>query len=153
MSLAAWYVCRAAPVSRTPASRIALSALSAAVLAASVWAILGEQWWRALGAVGVVDDARPPPGLFEWLFALGGLTYLLSVTLHYVWQAFEDSAIAARQALEAAIAQRDAELRALRAQLDPHFLFNSLNSIAGLIGADPGKARLMCQMLGDFLRD
>src|SRR4029078_8405340 len=48
---------------------------------------------------------------------------------------------------------RDAELRALRAQLDPHFLFNSLQSISALTTADPQAARRMCLLLAAFLRD
>jgi len=47
---------------------------------------------------------------------------------------------------------RDAELASLRQQLQPHFLFNSLNSISALIGTQPEKARNMIQQLSDFLR-
>jgi two-component system, LytTR family, sensor kinase len=47
---------------------------------------------------------------------------------------------------------RDAELTNLRQQLQPHFLFNSLNSINALIGIQPEKARMMVQQLSDFLR-
>ena len=47
---------------------------------------------------------------------------------------------------------REAELKTLRAQIDPHFLFNSLHSINGLIGADPAAARRMTVLLGEFLR-
>jgi two-component system, LytTR family, sensor kinase len=47
---------------------------------------------------------------------------------------------------------RDAELASLRQQLQPHFLFNSLNSINALIGTQPSKARNMVQQLSDFLR-
>jgi LytS/YehU family sensor histidine kinase len=47
---------------------------------------------------------------------------------------------------------RDAELASLRQQLQPHFLFNSLNSINALIGTQPEKARNMVQQLSDFLR-
>jgi len=46
----------------------------------------------------------------------------------------------------------EAELRALRAQVDPHFLFNTLNTIAGLITSDPAKAELMTERLADFFR-
>jgi two-component system LytT family sensor kinase len=47
---------------------------------------------------------------------------------------------------------KDAELFKLRQQLQPHFLFNSLNSINALIGVRPGEARKMVQQLSDFLR-
>lgn len=47
---------------------------------------------------------------------------------------------------------RDAELYKLRQQLQPHFLFNSLNSISALIGSDPSLARNMIHQLSDFLR-
>jgi LytS/YehU family sensor histidine kinase len=47
---------------------------------------------------------------------------------------------------------REAELASLRQQLQPHFLFNSLNSINALIGSKPHEARVMVQQLSDFLR-
>lgn len=47
---------------------------------------------------------------------------------------------------------REAELNKLRQQLQPHFLFNSLNSISALTGSQPEKARHMIQQLSDFLR-
>lgn len=47
---------------------------------------------------------------------------------------------------------REAELYKLRQQLQPHFLFNSLNSISALTGSQPEKARHMIQQLSDFLR-
>jgi two-component system, LytTR family, sensor kinase len=47
---------------------------------------------------------------------------------------------------------REAELSRLRQQLQPHFLFNSLNSISALVGSQPERARHMIQQLSDFLR-
>lgn len=47
---------------------------------------------------------------------------------------------------------KEAELFKLRRQFQPHFLFNSLNSISALIGSDPRKARHMIYQLSDFLR-
>lgn len=47
---------------------------------------------------------------------------------------------------------KEAELNKLRQQLQPHFLFNSLNSISALTGSQPEKARYMIQQLSDFLR-
>ena len=51
-----------------------------------------------------------------------------------------------------ALMVREAELQKLQLQLQPHFLFNSLNSINALILVDPSKARDMVQQLSDFLR-
>ena len=47
---------------------------------------------------------------------------------------------------------KEAELATLRQQLQPHFLFNSLNSINALIGSKPEEARKMIQQLSDFFR-
>ena len=47
---------------------------------------------------------------------------------------------------------KDAELAQLRQQLQPHFLFNSLNSIHALVLASPQRARDMVLLLSDFLR-
>jgi two-component system LytT family sensor kinase len=52
--------------------------------------------------------------------------------------------------LESALAR--AQLRALQAQLQPHFLFNTLNTIASLIPEDPAAAEEMVESLGDLLR-
>src|SRR5207302_2096928 len=47
---------------------------------------------------------------------------------------------------------REAELRAFKAQVDPHFLFNSLNAVASMCGSRPLEAREMAQRLADFFR-
>jgi LytS/YehU family sensor histidine kinase len=72
--------------------------------------------------------------------------------MHYVIIGFERSNESERQAFELRLLAQDAELRALRAQIDPHFLFNSLNSISALTASDPAKARTMTLMLADFFR-
>ena len=153
VSLSAWYLCRAMPLARTSAVRVATTALLAALVTASLWAAAGRAWWQVLMRLELAERPTSAAALTSLVVGLGALAYLLSVTVHYLLQAFEESAAAARKALEADVAHREAELRALRAQVDPHFLFNSLNSISGLIVPDPERARLMCQLLADFLRD
>ena len=153
VSLSAWYVCRAMPLDRTSALRVTVTALVAALVTASLWAAAGRIWWQLLVRLGIANGTASATALTSLVVGLGALAYLLSVTVHYLLQAFEESAAATRKALEAEVAHREAELRALRAQVDPHFLFNALNSISGLIVPDPERARLMCQLLADFLRD
>jgi LytS/YehU family sensor histidine kinase len=153
VSLSAWYLCKAMPLSRTSALRIGATALGAAAITASLWAGLGRWWWQLLAASAFDLPQDRMVELFTLLLGLGALGYLLAVTVHYVLQASEASALADRRALEAQVAHRDAELRALRAQVDPHFLFNCLNSVVGLIGTNPEQARQMSLRLAEFLRD
>ena len=54
--------------------------------------------------------------------------------------------------MELRLLAQDAELRALRSQINPHFLFNSLNSVSALTVQDPQGARSMTLRLADFLR-
>jgi LytS/YehU family sensor histidine kinase len=86
------------------------------------------------------------------LLGLGVALFLLTSALNYLLMAVGASQLALRRALQFEIASREAELRALRAQIHPHFLFNSLNSINALIAAKPEDARRLCVRLGDFLR-
>lgn len=56
------------------------------------------------------------------------------------------------RAVELAASLAEARLHALRMQLQPHFLFNSLNAIAALMHEDPDRAESMIEALADFLR-
>src|SRR5215470_5167052 len=60
---------------------------------------------------------------------------------------------ATARAREAERLRAVAELARLRANLQPHFLFNTLNTVAGLVGDEPREARRLIGVLGDLLRD
>ena len=95
------------------------------------------------------DDAA---GILGLLIFAGAIGISLAVLGHYLAGAFERSRNAERRALELQVLAREAELKSLRAQLDPHFLFNSLNSVAALIGNDTAAARQMCFLMAQFFR-
>lgn len=71
--------------------------------------------------------------------------------------ALEESRLAALRAqkheIEAQQLRSAAELARLRSQLEPHFLLNTLNTVAGLVTQDPDEARRLIACLGDLLRD
>jgi two-component system LytT family sensor kinase len=69
-----------------------------------------------------------------------------------LWYSQQDHKETEKRKSEAEKLARDAELYNLRQQLQPHFLFNSLNSINALIGFKPDEARKMIHQLSDFLR-
>lgn len=81
-------------------------------------------------------------------FLLIGIMTMISI----VWYNWEEQKENEERKSNAEKLAKDAELFKLRQQLQPHFLFNSLNSINALIGSKPGEARKMIQQLSDFLR-
>ena len=151
--LAAWYPCQATPLKTSGALRLFSTHGAAALLTAGVWVILASAWARALRAVGF-------PAAFDRfgqqapaLFVTGALLFTLSIFAHYLLISYEAARLSETRSLELNVLARDAQLDALRAQVNPHFLFNSLHSIASLIGSDQAGARRMCVLLADFLRD
>lgn len=79
------------------------------------------------------------------------LTLLVTVSFYSVafYREMLNKMKIAQELREAAV---EAELRALRAQVNPHFLFNTLNAIAALIASDPKRAEMMVQRLSEVFR-
>jgi hypothetical protein len=152
--LASWYLCRALPVPETAPARLVATYGPAALVSSGLWTVIGHgiAWAVAFGAgrPAIVEAYRRQVPI---LLIVGILLFLLAVAVHYLLAAFEASRLAERRALELQVLAGQAELRALRAQVDPHFLFNSLHSISALTTADPAGARRMCLLLGEFLRN
>ena len=69
-----------------------------------------------------------------------------------LWYRQQENSQAEKRKSAAEKLARDAELYKLRQQLQPHFLFNSLNSISALAGSQPEQARKMIHQLSEFLR-
>jgi len=144
--LSAWYPCRALRPHAEPIARIVITHLASAVVAAALWAGVAAGIFGALPLTGSIAPALPA------VFALGLVLYLLAVALYYVVLAVDAARQAEAREAEAYVLAGKAELRALKAQINPHFLYNSLNSISALTSVDPGKAREMCVQLAGFLR-
>jgi two-component system, LytTR family, sensor histidine kinase AlgZ len=152
-TLPTWFLCRALPLHHAKTFRV----FSVQGTAAAVWSLalviaiklLAEFFglfaaWRRLP-----DEVSRAEGA---LFAVGALFYLLVATFHYVLAEFELRREAVEREGALAVQAQRAELQALRAQVHPHFLFNSLNTVSALIGYDPAKAREACVLLAEYLR-
>jgi two-component system, LytTR family, sensor histidine kinase AlgZ len=153
ISLPAWYSCRIAPVDRAPLWRLLVTHVVAAQLLSFLWVGLGKLIAHALSFFPSMQgiEARFTERI-AIVYASGCVFYLLAVSFHYVSLAQETAHELEARAMQTSIQARDAELKALKAQINPHFLFNSLNSISALTSIDPSRARDMCVLLGDFLR-
>ncbi len=85
-------------------------------------------------------------------FGIGFLLIACMAMISVVWYTLADQEEHEKRQAEQDKLTREAELYKLRQQLQPHFLFNSLNSISALVGGNPVQARTMIQQLSDFLR-
>jgi sensor histidine kinase YesM len=153
LCLAAWYPCRATPIEQSSVARLVLTHFTAAVLVSTFWVHLAKELALGLARWGGFSGLdRRLAQFIPLLWVTGVLLYELSVTFYYAVIAQQASQEAQERALEARVLARDAELKALRAQVNPHFLFNCLHSISALTSVDAAKAREMCILLADFLR-
>jgi hypothetical protein len=153
ISMSTWYVCRTTPLRRTELLPAAFNLAAAGVLSAAFWYGVGRAWTLVLVRGAGWAELEPryrADGVL--VFELGLLLYALSLAVNYIVIGVQESREAERQILHTQVLAREAELRALRAQIDPHFLFNALNSVSALTTVDPPAARRMCVLLSDYLR-
>ncbi|MCX6334819.1 MAG: histidine kinase [Bacteroidia bacterium] len=89
---------------------------------------------------------------FPYRIGSGVFIYGLTVLTYFLFASMTN--LAEKKAREAKLESlvRETELKMLRSQINPHFLFNSLNSISSLTVTDPEKARTMVIKLSDFMR-
>src|ERR1700684_1115035 len=153
LCLSAWYSCRGRLPDKFTMGRLLATHITTGFFAAIIWTFAAAGLAHGLSKTtmfaGLSQRFRPEIPL---IFCTGILLYLLSVAFYYIVISFEASRDAEARVMKASVLARDAELKALKAQVNPHFLFNSLNSISALTSSDPAKAREMCLLLADFLR-
>jgi two-component system sensor histidine kinase AlgZ len=151
--LASWYPVRSIPLATANPFRLIATHLVGASVSSILWVLAGQTWSSLLASLDAGGIAAASYSqLAPFLFGFGVLLFILSVVINYLFIAAEASRESEHKALELEVLAREAELRALKAQIHPHFLFNSLNSISALTTTDPAGAREMCVRLADFLR-
>jgi len=145
-----YYLCRAYPLTEKRIGAILLVFFFSALISGLVWGAFCVLWNAMLEALeeGIVID----PALKAMIFGLGLMLYGLSAAANYLAIEFQRVRSLERRELELKLMAQEAELRMLRTQIDPHFLFNSLNSISALTSMNPAGARDMTLRLADFFR-
>jgi two-component system sensor histidine kinase AlgZ len=151
--IAAKYSCKSSPIERTKTGQLVATHAFASLVIGLLWYSLA---WSFAYVVSFESQLRELDQRFSGrgpiVYVAGVAFYWLSVAYYYVVFARENAMKAEARVMETTMLARDAELKALKAQLNPHFLFNSLNSISALTSIDPARARDMCILLADFLR-
>ncbi len=151
LGLLAWYPTRYIPFQRHSPFYSILAHVVAGLLVLGAWvlltvAILNASFSNQETYIQFLN------GSIAWRAMLGGLIYLVLVLVYYLVSNSQKLQERAKQEERLRSLVREAELNMLKSQINPHFLFNSLNSIASLTMSNPDEARDMIIRLSDFLR-
>lgn len=153
--LASWYLVRALPPEATTALRLLAAWSGAGAVSVALWALVARAWTVFMFARTTLSASRQAELVartMPFVVLVGACGFVIAVLVHYLLAALERTREAEQRVFQASLHAREAELAALKAQLDPHFLFNSLNSVAALIGTDARAARRMCFLMAGFFR-
>lgn len=145
---AIWYVIKYSTLEDNSIIRI----ISAHLIAATIIVLI----WMYISAVLV---KLFHPGIDKWLdqtvimrMVAGYMIYIAFVVFFYAvnyYFAFKEKS---KNEIKLKALVKEAELHALKSQINPHFLFNSLNSISSLTMSDPGRAQEMVINLSQLMR-
>lgn len=148
----AYYLCRAYPLAKKSLAPLLGVFFLTAVIAALLWCAAAASWSALLHWMTPQQAVLASRPVTAVMFGVGVLLYGMTACAHYLALEFERARHLETRELELKLLAQDAELRMLRTQIDPHFLFNSLNSISALTAIDAGAARDMTLRLAGFFR-
>jgi two-component system LytT family sensor kinase len=151
LGISFWFSSKYLSIENTKITRIVLVHFTGGILVTIVWLLLGY-----FAVMSLVKDTDLYGNFFiqtiKSRFIIGLLFYFLLTAFYYIviyYSGFQERLVKETE-LKNLITQ--AELRSLKFQINPHFIFNSLNSMSALTEIDPKKAKQMIIKLADFLR-
>jgi signal transduction histidine kinase len=111
-------------------------------LAATLPWMFGYLWWTNGSLAALANES----------FSMLARMFVVHVFIMLLWAAGVTLVLAARDVEQAQALQAASQHRLLVAQVNPHFLFNALNSVRALVSEDPERARDMITQLAQYLR-
>jgi two-component system, LytTR family, sensor kinase len=151
LGLSFWYSSVYLSIENNKITKVILTHFGGGILISIVWLVLGY-----LVVISIVNDTEMFGDFFvktiKSRFIIGILFYFLLTAFYYVVIYYLDFQERTLKETELKNLVTEAELRSLKFQINPHFIFNSLNSMSALTEIDPKKAKQMIIKLADFLR-
>ena len=145
-----WYLVKFTSVSKDDVSLIGTH-IGAALLIVMAWAGFSEFVLSFFFSTNP-DYLSFLSDTYIWRLIIGVLYYSISILIFYLIKYYQGMQERANRELELQNLLKDTELRMLKSQINPHFIFNSLNSISALTVSKPESAREMVIKLSNFLR-
>lgn len=151
LGLLSWYPMRYIPFQKHTPVYSSLAHVVAGLLVLATWLVISVGLLNTMFS-GEHEYIEFLNKSLAWRGMLGGLIYLVLILIYYLASSAQKLRERVRQEEQLKNLVRETELNMLKSQINPHFLFNSLNSIASLTMSSPTEARDMIIRLSDFLR-
>jgi two-component system, LytTR family, sensor kinase len=151
LGLAVWYIVRFSLPKSHSLYTLIVNQFASILIILLIWLGLSFTVLKNIfDAYGKYQDFLD--GSIPWRLISGTLFYFMLVLVYYLFIYSQNLQDKIRDESRLNEAVRESELNLLKSQINPHFLFNSLNSISSLTITDPSKAQEMTIKLSDFLR-
>lgn len=155
------------------------SSLLLALTSLPVWMVVirwmwKTSWWLKLGAhvciappyvflnwllyrevltyVAGIEAVAAVERVHTWILVTYGISYVIQFAIYHGVETFRQLQFRERQTAQLVALTREQELAVLKSQINPHFFFNTLNSISAMASSDVETTRSMIAQLGDLLR-
>ena len=145
-----WYIVVFASLNKDDLSVVGTH-IVAATITIGAWSLL-PGYVLALIFADEIEYLQFVDESYLWRVIIGLMFYCITILVFYLIKYYHDIQGKVNRELELQSLLQDAELRMLKSQINPHFIFNSLNSISALTATKPDSAREMLIKLSDFLR-
>lgn len=151
ISLGLWYAAFYNPIEKKSYLNIIITHLVIAAASISLWITLGNFFSREI-IYSITNYNINFKESITLRILTGNLFYFVTIFSYYLYIYYTNfqEKLTNESKLESLI--KEAELKAIKSQINPHFLFNSLNSISSLTISNPNKAQEMIITLSEYLR-
>jgi LytS/YehU family sensor histidine kinase len=150
LGLSFWYPAKYISIENNLSYKIFLTHLAGGVIASCIWLAVG--YFVINGIIYSPAYSVFFYSTLAWRFFIGLLFYFLITSLYYIIIYYNSVQEKSLKEAELKNLVTESELRSLKFQINPHFIFNSLNSMSALTTIEPDRARGMILKLADFLR-
>jgi len=149
--LSFWFSAKYLSIENINISKIIISHIVGYALVTIIWLLIGY-----FANLSLTNDKLEYDSFFistlKQRVIIGFLHYFLLTSFYYIviyYSSFQEKIIKEKELKNLVT---EAELRSLKFQINPHFVFNALNSMSALTDIDPKRAKQMIIKLADFLR-
>ena len=151
VSIFIWLLCKKIPFDQTNKILFFSFHFLSAIFFSALWLFISYGFWYLSEGERIFEQVDVKE-IIGWQFLFGMIQYFFVAGIFYTIIYHRNLKQKEMEQAELKILTRDAELKALKLQMNPHFLFNSLNSINALVTKDAALARKMIAQLSELLR-